>query len=54
MTQKSTDQISGLKEENEKAMMKLQEELETLKGTVTAKTEEVNEKNKTLLQVRPL
>ena len=52
MSQKSTDQVGSLKEEHQKAMAKLQEEVQTLKSQVTAKTEEVNEKNKTLLQVR--
>lgn len=33
-------------------MAKLQEEVETLTSSVAAKTEEVAEKNKTLLQVR--
>ena len=52
MSQKSTDQVSSLKDEHQKAMAKLQEEVETLKSSVAAKTEEVTEKNKTLLQVR--
>lgn len=52
MSQKSTDQVSNLKEEHQKAMAKLQEEVETLTSSVAAKTEEVAEKNKTLLQVR--
>ena len=52
MSQKSTDQVSNLKEEHQKAMAKLQEEVETLTSSVAAKTEEVTEKNKTLLQVR--
>ena len=51
MSQKSADQVSSLKEEHQKAISKLQEEVETLQSSVTAKTEEVNEKNKTLLQV---
>ena len=51
MSQKTNDQISSLKEEHEKAVAKLQEEVATLKSTVDAKTEEVNEKNKTLNQV---
>jgi len=52
VSQKSTDQVSSLKEEHQKAMAKIQEEVATLKSSVAAKTEEVNEKNKTLLQVR--
>lgn len=51
MSQKTNDQISSLKEEHEKAVAKLQEEVTALKSTVDAKTEEVNEKNKTLNQV---
>lgn len=51
MSQKTNDQISSLKEEHEKAVAKLQQEVTTLKSTVDAKTEEVNEKNKTLNQV---
>lgn len=52
VSQKSTDQVTSLKEEHQKALTKLQEEMESLKNSVSAKTEEVNEKNKTLLQVR--
>lgn len=52
VSHKSTDQVSSLKEEHQKALTKLQEEVESLKNSVSAKTEEVNEKNKTLLQVR--
>ena len=54
IAQRTTDQIASLKGEHEKAVAKLQEEVATLKSSVDAKTEEVNEKNKTLLQVRCL
>ena len=51
MSQKTNDQISSLKEEHEKGVAKLQEEVTKLKSSLDAKTEEVNEKNKTLNQV---
>ena len=52
MSQKSTDQLGSLKEEYQKELSKMQQEVESLKASVEAKTKEVNEKNATLLQVR--
>ena len=52
MSQKSTDQLGSLKEEHQKELSKMQQEVESLKASVEAKTKEVNEKNATLLQVR--
>ena len=52
MSQKSSDQVGSLKEEHQKEVAKIKEEMETLKASLEAKTKEVNEKNATLLQVR--
>ena len=52
MSQKSNDQLGSLKEEHQKELSKIQQEVESLKASVEAKTKEVNEKNATLLQVR--
>lgn len=52
MSQKSTDQVGSLKEEHQKEVSKLQQEVESLRVSVEAKTKEVNDKNTTLLQVR--
>ena len=52
MSQKSADQLGSLKEEHQKELSKIQQEVESLKASVEAKTKEVNEKNATLLQVR--
>ena len=52
MSQKSSDQVGSLKEEYQKEVAKIKEEMETLKASLEAKTKEVNEKNATLLQVR--
>lgn len=52
MSQKSTDQLGSMKEEHQKELAKMQQEVESLKASVEAKTKEVNDKNTTLLQVR--
>lgn len=54
MSQKSSDQVGNLKEEHQKELAKIREEVETLKTSLEAKTKEVNDKNTTLLQVRLL
>lgn len=54
MSQKSSDQVGSLKEEHQKELAKIKEEVETLKTSLEAKTKEVNDKNTTLLQVRLL
>ena len=51
MSQKSTDQLGSMKEEHQKELTKMQQEVESLKASVEAKTKEVNDKNTTLLQV---
>lgn len=54
MSQRSTDQVGSLKEEHQKELAKIQEELQALKTSLEAKTKEVNDKNSTLLQVNLL
>lgn len=54
MSQKSSDQVGSLKEEHQKELAKIKEEVETLKASLESKTKEVNDKNTTLLQVRLL
>lgn len=51
MSQKSTEQVGSLKEEHQKELAKIQEEVGALKTSLEAKTKEVNDKNTTLLQV---
>ena len=52
LSQKSSDQVGSLKEEHQKELSKIKEEVETLKASLETKTKEVNDKNTTLLQVR--
>lgn len=54
MSQKSSDQVGSLKEEHQKELAKIKEEVDTLKASLEAKTKEVNDKNTTLLQARLL
>ena len=54
MSQKSIDQVGSLKEEHQKELAKIKEEVDTLKASLEAKTKEVNDKNTTLLQARLL
>ena len=54
MSQKSSDQVGSLKEEHQKELAKVKEEVDTLKASLEAKTKEVNDKNTTLLQARQL
>ena len=54
MSQKSSDQVGSLKEEHQKELAKIKEEVDTLKTSLEAKTKEINDKNTTLLQARQL
>lgn len=54
MSQKSSDQVGSLKEEHQKELGKIKEEVDTLKTSLEAKTKEINDKNTTLLQAREL
>jgi len=54
MSQKSSDQVGSLKEEHQKELAKIKEEVDALTASLEAKTKEVNDKNTTLLQVRLL